>query len=95
MNALRYAKKNWTMSFDERGAFWTRLLRAKDRTDVEQRMLIWYRRKNKANKLGTKELFFKLPQYADAVLEIKDDFNEVVFYPTMQPRILKKPNVNS
>ena len=38
-------RKIWTMSFDERGAFWTRLLRAKDRTDAVNRMLIWYRNK--------------------------------------------------
>jgi len=82
-------RKIWNMSFDERGAFWTRLLRAKDRTDAVNRMLIWYRnKKSKANKSGV-GLFVKLPQYADAVLEIKDDFNEVVFYRTMQPRVLK------
>ena len=82
-------RKIWTMSFDERGAFWTRLLRAKDRTDAVNRMLIWYRnKKHHANKSG-KGLFVKLPQYADAVLEIKDDFNEVVFYRTMQPSVLK------
>lgn len=82
-------RKIWTMSFDERGAFWTRLLRAKDRTDAVNRMLIWYRNKKyNANKSG-KGLFVKLPQYADAALEIKDDFNEVVFYRTMQPRVLK------
>ena len=82
-------RKIWTMSFDERGAFWTRLLRAKDRTDAVNRMLIWYRnKKHKANKSGV-GLFIKLPQYADAALEIKDDWNEVIFYPAMQPRVLK------
>jgi len=82
-------RKIWTMSFDERGAFWTRLLRAKDRTDAVNRLLIWYRNKKyNANKSGT-GLFANLPQYADAALEVKDDWNEVVFYRTMQPSVLK------
>lgn len=82
-------RKIWTMSFDERGAFWTRLLRAKDRTDAVNRMLIWYRnKKHKANKSGT-GLFVNLPQYVDEVVEIADDFNEVVFYSTMRPSQLK------
>ena len=69
----------WTMSFDERGAFWTRLLRERDRTDAVNRMLIWYRnRRFQANQPGT-GLFANLPQYVDEAVEIADDFNEVVF----------------
>tara|TARA_R100000315_G_C5218726_1_gene131133 strand:- start:80 stop:889 length:810 start_codon:yes stop_codon:yes gene_type:complete len=82
-------RKIWTMSFDERGAFWTRLLRAKNRTDAVNRMLIWYRnKKHKANKSGV-GLFANLPQYVDEAVEIADDFSEVVFYSTMRPSQLK------
>ena len=67
-------RRIWTMSFDDRGAFWTRLLRAKDRTDAVNRVLIWYRnQKHKSNKSGT-GLFVNLPQYVDESVEIADDF---------------------
>ena len=83
-------KHIWTMGFDERGAFWTRLLRAKNRTDAVNRVLIWYRNgKHKANKAIHIGLFAKLPQYVDSSVEVADDYNEVIFYPTMQPRDLK------
>tara|TARA_R100000008_G_scaffold86711_1_gene81046 strand:+ start:390 stop:1187 length:798 start_codon:yes stop_codon:yes gene_type:complete len=78
-------KKIWTMGIDERGGYWTRLLRAKNREDAVDYLLTWFRNKKYMGKRFKDSVFNKLPRYADECLEVADDYNEVVFYPTMQP----------
>ena len=58
-------RKIWTMSFDERGAFWTRLLRAKNRTDAVNRMLIWYRNKKHVYRAAQQLCMYKLFNLVD------------------------------
>ena len=79
-------RKIWTMGVDERGGYWTRLLRAKNRADAVEFLLIWFRNKKWLGKKYKDSVFSKLPQYADECLEVADDYKEVVFYPTMQPQ---------
>ena len=81
--------KHWTMKVDERGGYWTRLYRAKNREDAVYWLLTWYRNKKYLGKKLKNSIFNSLPQYADEVLEVSDEYDEVVFHPRMKPSLPK------
>ena len=76
--------KHWRLSVDERGGYWSRLYRAKTRKEVVYRMIMWYRCKKNDAKKHPQSVFHRLPRPVDGVLEVRDDYNEVVFFPNMR-----------
>ena len=78
--------KHWTMSVDERGGYWTRIIKEKNRDEAVYWTLRWFANLMHRIKKRKTSVFHNLPiKHADACLEISDDYNEVVFTPTMKP----------
>ena len=78
--------KHWRFAVDERGAYWTRLIKERNRADVAQRMAKWFQEnKCRARARHPKSVFNSLPETSYECLEIKDDYNEVVYCPQMRP----------
>ena len=74
------------MSVDERGGYWTRIIKENSRTEAVYWTLRWFNDLMYRIKKRPSSIFHQLPiKKADACLEISDDYNEVVFTPTMQP----------
>ena len=83
--------KVWTLRFDERGAYLHRLYKARTRAEVVKRVIMWYRgtRNNlKYREIGN-SIFRGLPYSVDAVLEVKDDYDEVVLDINMRSNLPK------
>ena len=66
----------WRLGFDERGAYWTRFEKQRNRADACRKISDWYSNSPLKKVLGKK---------SDEVLEVKDHYNEVVYHPTMIP----------
>jgi len=66
----------WRLGFDERGAYWTRFIKHKNRVDVCRILSKWFSASPIKKALGKK---------GDEVLEVKDHYNEVVYHPAMLP----------
>ena len=78
--------KHWRFAVDERGAYWTRLIKERNRADVAQKMTRWFQEnKCRARIRHSKSIFHSLPKTSYECLEIKDDYDEVVYYPQMLP----------
>jgi len=77
--------KHWTMGVDERGGYWTRILKAKDREDAVHSMLRWYSNQICRSKNRKNSIYRKMPRFADQVIEVSDDHNEVVYHPRIKP----------
>ena len=78
--------KYWRFAVDERGAYWTRLVRERNRADVAQKITRWFQEnKSRARATHCKSVFHSLPETSYECLEIKDDYNEVVYCPQMRP----------
>ena len=77
--------KHWTMGFDERGAYWTHIVKEKNRNEAVYWVLRWFANLMHRIKKRPKSIFHKLSHNADEILEVSDDYNEVVFYPFMKP----------
>ena len=78
--------KHWRFAVDERGAYWTRLIKERNRADVAQRMAKWFQEnKCRARVRHPKSVFNSLPETSYECLEVKDDYNEVVYCPQMRP----------
>ena len=77
--------KDWRFSVDERGAYWTRLMRERNRVDVAQKIARWFVENKHRAKTTPKSVFNSLPETSYECLEIKDDYNEVVYHPQMRP----------
>ena len=83
--------KVWTLRFDERGAYLHRLYKARTRAEVVKKLIMWYRATRNNLKYGEARvsIFRGLPHSVDAVLEVKDDYDEVVFNPNMRSNLPK------
>tara|TARA_R100000406_G_C3097588_1_gene121113 strand:+ start:395 stop:1141 length:747 start_codon:yes stop_codon:yes gene_type:complete len=66
----------WRLGFDERGAYWTRFVKQRNRADACRKISDWYSNSPLKKVLGKK---------GDEVLEVKDHYNEVVYHPSMLP----------
>ena len=77
--------KHWRFSVDERGAYWTRLMKERNRVDVAQKIARWFVENKCRARTTPKSVFNSLPETSYECLEIKDDYNEVVYYPQMCP----------
>ena len=74
------------MSIDERGGYWTRIIKEKNRDEAVYWTLKWFTNLMYRIKKRKNSVYHNLPiKHADACLEISDDYNEVVFTPTMKP----------
>ena len=77
---------HWTMSVDERGGYWTRIIKENSRAEAVYWTLRWFANLMYRIKKRPSSVFHQLPiKFADACIEVSDDSNEVVFTPTMQP----------
>ena len=83
--------KVWTLRFDERGAYLHRLYKARTRAEVVKKLIMWYRatRNNLKYRGIGNSLFRGLPYSVDAVLEVKDDYDEVVLDRNMRSNLPK------
>jgi hypothetical protein len=77
--------KHWTMSFDERGAYWTRIVKESNRNEAVYWVLRWFSNLTHRIKKRPKSTFHRLSCHPDEILEVSDDYNEVVYYPSMKP----------
>jgi hypothetical protein len=77
--------KDWRFSVDERGAYWTRLMKERNRVDVAQKIAKWFVANKCRGRTTPKSVFNSLPETSYECLEIKDDYNEVLYYPQMRP----------
>ena len=66
----------WRLGFDERGAYWTRFMKQRNRADVCRKISAWFSASPIKKILGKK---------GDEILEVKDHYNEVVYHPAMLP----------
>ena len=83
--------KVWTLRFDERGAYLHRLYKARTRAEVVKKLIMWYRatRNNLKYREIDNSIFRGLPYSVDAVLEVKDDYDEVVLDINMRSNLPK------
>ena len=89
--SLNGRHKVWTLRFDERGAYLHRLYKARTRAEVVKKLIMWYRATRNSLKyrdIGN-SLFRGLPYSVDAVLEVKDDYDEVVLDRNMRSNLPK------
>ena len=91
MPKLNGRHKVWTLRFDERGAYLHRLYKSRTRAEVVRKLIAWYRAtRNNLKYRNVGNSFFRgLPYSVDAVLEVKDDYGEVVFNPNMRSNLPK------
>lgn len=80
--------KHWTMSIDERGGYWTRIIKENNRNDAVYWTLRWFSNLFYRIKKRPNSIFHALPiKFADACVEVSDDYDEVVFTPMMKPSL--------
>ena len=80
--------KHWTMSIDERGGYWTRIIKENNRNDAVYWTLRWFSNLIYRIKKRPNSIFHALPiKFADACIEVSDDYDEVVFTRMMKPSL--------
>ena len=80
--------KHWTMSIDERGGYWTRIIKENNRNDAVYWTLRWFSNLIYRIKKRPNSVFHALPiKFADACIEVSDDYDEVVFTRMMKPSL--------